>query len=47
MNITDEWRMYDPKDPRTHPEGISRVEMEFDRNHEIWQLWASATPLAY
>lgn len=29
MKITDEWRIYDPKDLRTHPEAISRVEVEF------------------
>ena len=30
MKIQDEWRMYDPKDTRTHPEGISEVEIEFE-----------------
>lgn len=30
MNITEEWRVYDPKDPRTHPDGVARVEIEFD-----------------
>jgi|GEM_PF-5256393 len=35
MKITDEWRMYDPKDPRTHPEGISRVEIEFENGRVL------------
>ena len=26
----DEWRMFDSKDPRTNPEAISRVEVEFE-----------------
>ena len=29
MNITEEWRIYDPEDTRTHPEGFARVEIEF------------------
>ena len=29
MNIAEEWRMYEPNDPRTHPEEIARVEVEF------------------
>jgi hypothetical protein len=32
VKITEEWRMYDPKDQRTHPEGIATIEMEFDDN---------------
>jgi hypothetical protein len=30
MNITEEWRIFDPTDPRTHPEGVARVEFEFE-----------------
>ena len=30
MKITDEWRMFDPEDERTHPEGISNIEIEVE-----------------
>jgi len=30
MNITEEWRIYDPTDPRTHPEGIALVALEYE-----------------
>lgn len=35
MNITEEWRIYDPKDTRTHPEAISRVEIEFEDGRQM------------
>ncbi len=35
MKITEEWRMFDPDDFRTHPEGISRVEFEFENGRLI------------
>lgn len=35
MNIAEEWRMYDPSDPRTHPEEIARVEIEFAEGMKV------------
>lgn len=35
MKIQDEWRMFDPTDARTHPEGIADVEMEFEDGRKI------------
>ena len=35
MDVTDEWRIFDPQDKRTHPEGISRVEIEFQDGRTV------------
>jgi hypothetical protein len=40
MNITREWRMYDPRDQRTHPEGTARIEMQFNDDMTIEGLYS-------
>jgi hypothetical protein len=35
MNIEDEWRMFDPDDPRTYPVALNDVEIQFDNG---WKL---------
>lgn len=43
MTITGEWRMYDPLDIRTHPEGDAvRVEMEFEGGRKIEGIYSRA-----
>jgi hypothetical protein len=54
MNITEEWRIFDPTDQRTHPEGIARVVFEFDDGRVLagrysrdvgWFTSVGATPV--
>ncbi|WP_263379712.1 hypothetical protein [Granulicella paludicola] len=44
MKIQDEWRMYDPDDLRTHPEGIlTPVAFEFESGDVIEGLYSRPT----
>jgi hypothetical protein len=44
MKITEEWRMFDPKDIRTHPEGPApRVEVEFADGRKMEGIYSGST----
>jgi len=40
MKITEEWRMFDPEDHRTHPEGMPHIEVEFDDGRRVEGLYS-------
>jgi hypothetical protein len=43
MKITEEWRIFDPNDIRTHPEGdATRVEMEYEGGRKLKGIYSRA-----